>query len=107
MLHAKTCVVDEEVGLVGTANLDNRSLRLNFEAAAVLYGPRPTAALAGVFERDLAGAREKRGREADAPFVSRLGASAAGLLGAAADAASRPPISGRGTFRRSEMCPGC
>jgi cardiolipin synthase len=81
MLHAKTCVVDEEVGLVGTANLDARSLRLNFEVTAVLYGPRPAAALAEIFDRDLAGAREKRGREADAPFLSRLGASAARLLG--------------------------
>ncbi len=81
MLHAKTCVVDGDVGLVGTANLDSRSLRLNFEVTAVLYGPRPAEALADVFERDLAVAREKRGREADAPFLSRLGASAARLLG--------------------------
>lgn len=81
MLHAKTCVVDEEVGLVGTANLDARSLRLNFEVTAVLYGPHPAAALAEVFERDLAQAAEKRGREADAPFLSRLFASAARLLG--------------------------
>ena len=31
MLHAKTIVVDDTVGVVATANLDNRSLRLNFE----------------------------------------------------------------------------
>jgi cardiolipin synthase len=80
MLHAKTCVVDEDVAIVGTANLDNRSLRLNFEITAVLYGPRPAAALAELFERDLAIARPKLEREADAPFLSRLAASAARLL---------------------------
>lgn len=81
MLHAKTCVVDEDVGLVGSANLDNRSLRLNFEVTAILYGPHPTAALAALFERDLALATPKQGREADAPFLARLGGSAARLLG--------------------------
>ena len=37
MLHAKTLVVDDEISLVGTANMDNRSFRLNFEIAAVFY----------------------------------------------------------------------
>ena len=37
MLHAKTMVIDETVGVVGTANLDNRSFRLNFEVAAAFY----------------------------------------------------------------------
>lgn len=80
MLHAKTCVVDQEVGLVGTANLDDRSLRLNFEVTAVLYGAPAVQALAALFERDLEVARPKTAREADGPFLSRLGASAARLL---------------------------
>ena len=80
MLHAKTCLVDDDVAIVGTANLDNRSLRLNFEVTTILYGTRPAAALAELFERDLAAARPKLEREADAPFLSRLAASAARLL---------------------------
>lgn len=80
MLHAKTCLVDQDVGMVGTANLDNRSLRLNFEVTAVLYGAPAVQALADLFERDLEVARPKTTREADAPFLSRLGASAARLL---------------------------
>ena len=36
MLHAKTMVIDETVAVVGTANLDNRSFRLNFEVAAAM-----------------------------------------------------------------------
>jgi cardiolipin synthase len=36
MLHAKTLVVDG-TAVVGTANLDNRSFRLNFEVAAAIF----------------------------------------------------------------------
>ena len=38
MLHAKTAVIDDALAIVGTANLDNRSFRLNFEVVAALYG---------------------------------------------------------------------
>ena len=31
LLHAKTMVVDGQVGLIGSANLDRRSFELNFE----------------------------------------------------------------------------
>ncbi|WP_205091541.1 cardiolipin synthase [Thalassobacillus pellis] len=36
-LHAKTIVVDEKIASVGTANIDVRSFRLNFEVNAFLY----------------------------------------------------------------------
>lgn len=36
-MHAKTIVVDQEVASVGTANIDRRSFRLNFEVNAVVY----------------------------------------------------------------------
>jgi len=52
MLHAKTMIVDDSVAVVGTANLDNRSFRLNFEAAAVLFDPPSVRELAKRFERD-------------------------------------------------------
>src|SRR5258706_554687 len=56
MLHAKTMLVDASVAVVGTANLDNRSFRLNFEAAVVLYDPAALRELAGRFEADRAAA---------------------------------------------------
>ena len=56
MLHAKTMLVDASVAVVGTANLDNRSFRLNFEAAVVLYDPAAVRELAGRFEADRAAA---------------------------------------------------
>jgi cardiolipin synthase A/B len=80
MLHSKICVVDRTLGIVGSANLDNRSFRLNFEVTAVLQGGPAVDALAAMLEEDLRCAPERRHREADAPFLSRLGASAARLL---------------------------
>ena len=56
-LHSKTMVVDRDAAIVGTANLDNRSLRLNFEVLAILYGQEFADSLAGMFERDLTHAK--------------------------------------------------
>ncbi len=54
MLHAKTMVIDETVAVVGTANLDNRSFRLNFEIAAAFYDADVIARLVKRFEDDRA-----------------------------------------------------
>jgi len=80
MIHAKTWVVDRSLALVGTANLDPRSLRLNFEVVAAVYGGSLPDELAALFEQDLGRARERTGREARDPFRRRLLASAARLL---------------------------
>lgn len=58
MLHAKTLVVDDEISVIGTANMDNRSFRLNFEVVAVIYGPAAAGELAAQFERDMERTRE-------------------------------------------------
>lgn len=58
MIHAKTLVVDDFFSAVGTANMDNRSFRLNFEVTAVLYGTTHAQALASQFKEDLRDARE-------------------------------------------------
>jgi cardiolipin synthase A/B len=63
MIHAKTIVVDDFFAAVGTANMDNRSFRLNFEVTAVLYGKEHAGELVEQFGRDLGLAREIR-REA-------------------------------------------
>ena len=54
MLHAKTMVVDDTAAVVGTANLDNRSFRLNFEVAAAFYDEGVIRHLAKRFEEDRA-----------------------------------------------------
>jgi cardiolipin synthase len=62
MLHAKTMIVDDTMGVVGTANMDNRSFRLNFEVAAAFYDKEVIAQLAAVFAADRAAARHHRRR---------------------------------------------
>lgn len=52
-LHAKTVVVDENVASVGTANIDIRSFKLNFEVNALIYDTKTAAHLARIFEEDL------------------------------------------------------
>lgn len=37
-IHAKSCIADGETAIIGTINLDYRSLYLHFESAAILYG---------------------------------------------------------------------
>lgn len=39
-LHQKVWLIDDDCAMVGTANLDNRSFRLNFEIGAVVYDRR-------------------------------------------------------------------
>ncbi len=54
MLHAKTMVIDDTVAIVATANLDNRSFRLNFEIAAAFYDKTIIDRLVAIFEKDRA-----------------------------------------------------
>ena len=58
MIHAKTVLVDDFFASVGTANLDNRSFRLNFEVTAIMYGKEHAASLADDFTKDLALTKE-------------------------------------------------
>lgn len=51
-LHAKTIVVDGKISSVGTANIDVRSFRLNFEVNAFLYDTKIAQQLVDAFQRD-------------------------------------------------------
>ncbi|MFZ7095098.1 cardiolipin synthase [Luteimonas dalianensis] len=51
MLHTKALLVDEHIVLIGSANFDHRSFRLNFEVSVLL----DDAALAGRLEQHLEG----------------------------------------------------
>ncbi len=52
-LHAKKIVIDDEVSTVGTANIDVRSFKLNFEVNAFIYDRETSHELAELFEQDL------------------------------------------------------
>ncbi|MDR1020017.1 MAG: cardiolipin synthase [Synergistaceae bacterium] len=57
-VHAKTLLMDDAIGSVGTANLDNRSLQINFEVQAFIYDAGICADLAAQFLDDLDDAEE-------------------------------------------------
>jgi cardiolipin synthase A/B len=52
-IHSKVWLADGQWASVGTANLDNRSLLLNFEVNCLIYTPRAVAELEEQFQRDL------------------------------------------------------
>jgi cardiolipin synthase len=81
MMHAKVVIVDGEWASVGTANLDNRSLHLNFEVNCLIYSPQAVAELEASFLRDLETAiRLDRAVYARRPFSGRLLENACRLM---------------------------
>jgi cardiolipin synthase len=56
MIHAKAVVVDETLALVGSANLDARSLFLNFELMAAFYDRAEIVRVAAWIEQQATGA---------------------------------------------------
>lgn len=58
MVHAKTAVVDRRLSCIGSANLDQRSFRLNFEIVTIVDDSRFNEALAGLWSRCAANSRE-------------------------------------------------
>jgi cardiolipin synthase A/B len=81
MLHAKSMTVDGSWAVVGSANADMRSFRLNFEMSVLIAEPEFAARLERRFEEDLGASREVRRADASrASFLRRLGRGAARLL---------------------------
>ena len=52
-VHAKTMIADQNLSVVGSANMDYRSFDLNFEVNAILYSEKITEQLEQAFENDL------------------------------------------------------
>ncbi|MBS4178319.1 cardiolipin synthase [Lederbergia citrea] len=57
-IHAKTMVADGKIATVGTANIDVRSFRLNFEVNAFLYDQVLVEKLVDIFGKDIKMSRE-------------------------------------------------
>jgi cardiolipin synthase len=60
MLHAKAVVVDEDLAIVGSANMDMRSLLLNYEVALCVYTPSVVKDLEGWMRWLLARCEKRR-----------------------------------------------
>lgn len=56
-LHSKFITVDNEVSMIGSTNMDFRSLEHNFEIAAILYDAETAQALNRIFDEDRAESR--------------------------------------------------
>ena len=58
MLHSKSMVVDARWGIVGSANVDMRSFRLNFEVGAVFFDSKLAGEMSRRFLADVESSRE-------------------------------------------------
>lgn len=70
--HGKLLVVDESYVLVGSANIDPRSLRLNYELGVEVFDPAFGAEMSGLFDALVAGSRPVTSAELDGrPLIVR------------------------------------
>lgn len=80
-MHQKAMLIDERLAAVGSANLDNRSFRLNFEITAFSPDPGFVDEIAHMLEIDFSHAREEKLEDfTERPFLFRAACRAAGLL---------------------------
>lgn len=57
MLHSKMVIIDDSWCMLGSANMDVRSFRLNFEITALVYDPATSRGMAASIERHRSRAR--------------------------------------------------
>ncbi len=80
MLHTKAMLVDDHMAIIGSANFDHRSFRLNFEVSMLFDDAGIAAELARLIEHELASAPRVR-NERDRPLLTaRLPEAAARLM---------------------------
>lgn len=81
-MHQKVILVDDRYAAIGTANLDNRSMRLNFEITAVTTSRHFIEDVEAMLTDDLGNARlMTEGDYSDRSILFRLGCRAVRLLG--------------------------
>jgi cardiolipin synthase len=80
MLHSKTLLVDDGMAIIGSANFDNRSFRLNFESSLLLEDAGVATELAQLIEREFASAPRVRADRPRPLLSARLPEALARLL---------------------------
>ena len=79
-LHQKTMLIDDRLGSVGTANLDNRSLRLNFEISIIVLNKTFCSELETMLVADFEKCREVGAKDyTERPLWFRIGVRIARL----------------------------
>jgi cardiolipin synthase len=80
-MHQKAFLIDDFGVGIGTANLDNRSFRLNFEITLLSVNYELAASVEEMFERDFACSRQVSHEEINEhSALFKLGAAGARLL---------------------------
>ncbi len=80
MLHTKALLVDDDVAMIGTANFDNRSFRLNFEVSMLFHDADIAAQLARLIEGEFPHAPRVRQDRSQSLFGVRLPEAVARLF---------------------------
>lgn len=80
MLHSKALLIDDEVTMIGSANFDHRSFRLNFELSVLFYDRALAAQLAALIESELSHAPRVRDDRARSLWRYRLPEALARLM---------------------------
>lgn len=57
-IHAKSMVIDRKIALIGTANLDIRSLELNYESTILIENKKTAGKIKHIIEEDIAASTE-------------------------------------------------
>lgn len=77
MLHAKVVLMDDEAAVLGSANMDIRSLLLNYETAMFVYSPEAIGAVEAYIEELMT---HSRTGIAEASLLRTLGESIVRLV---------------------------
>ena len=80
MLHSKALLVDDNLAIIGSANFDNRSFRLNFESSLLFEDEAVAADLAQAIEREFASAPRVRDDRARPLLGARIPEALARLM---------------------------
>jgi cardiolipin synthase len=80
MLHTKALLVDDNVAIIGSANFDARSFRLNFEVSVLFRDVAVAAELAQLIEGEFAHAPRVREQRAQPLWSVRLPEALARVL---------------------------
>jgi cardiolipin synthase len=80
LLHSKALLVDDDIAIIGSANFDHRSFRLNFEVSMLFNDTGIAGALAHLIETEFAHAPRVRADRPQPLFRARLPEALARLL---------------------------
>jgi cardiolipin synthase len=81
VLHGKTAMFDDNLTVVGSANMDIRSFRLNFELSCFARDAKFAQQMAAFYERTLPACRELTLEDVEqTSYLTRLAESAANLM---------------------------